>query len=1307
MAPDELDSMDSPRDTTPEQIHVLYVNGDADFADLLAAKLRRLAPRIEVTAVGDARSALERVAESTFDCLVTSYSLPDGTGIDLLRRVESERTLPTILFTGRGSEQIASEATQAGVSDYIPIHANQDSFELLAGRIRTLVDAAHTEAAAERLSDRFQRTLERATDAIYAVDDDWRVEYINEKMAARVDRDPERIVGNTIWEEFPSVVGTELEERYRTAMDTGEPVSFEQRLGDPFDYWVEVRAFPDEDGLTIFSREVTDERERELDLQRSEAVLENVHDVVTVIDEDGEIRFANAAANRLLAGRQSADLTGDRLRDVVGDRIGESDAQAFSQAVASTLDEMESDGGLTGFYDADLQLDVAVGGSERTFDVRLTPFHRHRRSQVLVVARDVTDQSEAQRQLRRERDALRRIQTVMAESDSSAASRIESLLEVGCQTLGLDIGIVSRIRDDDYAVEVVHAPDDDIGVGDRFDLASTYCEEVVGTDAVCAFTDARSDGRETHPAYREFGLESYIGVPLDVDDRRYGTLNFSSPTTRSDPFGALEQTFVELLAQLVSAELSRARDRAELERQEYLFDRVQDIADIGVWEYVPSRDELTWSDGVRRIHGVEDGYEPSIDDGIEFYHPDDREAIADAVETAIGEGDPYDLDLRIVRADGALRDVRAWGEYVEDASRGDASLRGVFQDVTEREAKRREHRALAEEYEALFETSGDAIFILDVDADGDDPSFEFARLSPGYEEQTGLTTAAVRGETPRAVFGEETGANLVANYARCVEEGESISYREEVDTGPAARFWETSLAPVTVDDETVRIVGIARNVTEQVERERDLEATNRRLESLIEATPLTVAEVDADGTIVRWNDEAEAMFGWSREEVVGEQVSPDTTERRDEFLESWRRALGGERIRAAEIQQETKAGDELELLLSVAPIPGPEGEVTSTLAVVEDITEQKRSEARLRALQETAQRLSAAESTEAIGRLAVDAAAEVLDLDITAMWEFDERADALVPTTTTDAAADLIGTPPQFDRGEGLAWAAFEAGDTQVYDDVQAAGDRYNPDTEIESEVLVPLGEYGLMITGSTSPREFSESDVDLFRLLGATVEAALARASREAELHRQNERLGEFASVVAHDLRNPLAVAQGFLDLAAETGDPDHFERVRSAHDRTERLVADLLALARGETEVEDAEAVDLAAVATEAWGYVDTNDASLAVEGPVPTVTGDPGRLTQLFENLFRNAIEHGGRDIAVTVGRVADDGFYVEDDGAGIPPERRDEVLEHGVTSSEEGTGFGLSIVVDIARAHGWAVSVADGADGGARFEFARGA
>lgn len=1288
-----------------DAIHVLYVNGDTDFAELARTKLLTTASGFEVTTAATAETALDRLSTSAIDCVVTSYSLPDGTGINLLERLQSERgELPTVLFTGRGNEQIAGEATRAGISDYIPIRADQDNFGLLARRIRTLVEAARKKSAADRISDRFQRTLERANDAIYAVDDEWRVEYLNEKMAERIDCDPDDVIGTILWEEFPSVAGTEIEDRYRTAMQTGESVSFEQYLGDPFDYWVELRVFPDDDGLTVFSRDITAEREREEKLDRNEAILENIHDIVFVVDEESTIEFANGAARRLISGNQSAQIAGQRLETVVGDRISDADTERFSKAVESTFDEMTGDGGLTGLYDADLQLEITAGSDERTFDVRVTPFQNGASRHVLVVARDVTEQNEAKRQLERERDALRELQTVMAESGVSVETRLEELLKVGCRTLNLEIGIVSHVRGDDYTVESVHAPDAEIEPGDRFDLGSTYCEEVVGTNTVCAFADAVVDGKETHPAYREFELESYIGVPLFVDGDRYGTVNFSSPTTRVAPFGALERTFVELLAELVSAEISRGQNRTELERQEFLFERVQEIADIGVWEYFPATDDLDWSDGVRRIHGVDDDYELSLDDAVDFYHPDDRETITEAVERAVDDGESYDLDLQVVRTDGDVRDVRAWGERVDSTRHDEPLLRGVFQDITERKAQQRAYRELAEEYEALLNTSGDAIFLLDVDTAGGEMSFEFARLSPGYETQTGLTTDEVRGQTPRDVFGDERGAELDANYARCAKKREPISYREELDIGDGARFWDTSLAPVIVNGEIVRVVGIARNVTEQVERERDLETTNQRLESLIEATPLTVMEVDAEGTVTRWNDEAENMFGWSREEVLGEFNPMVPNDQQAEFTSHRQRALSGERIRGKEIQRETKDGEQLDLLLSVAPISDPDGEITSILAVLENITEQKQLEQKLRSLQRTSQCLSRAQTSDEIGDIALEAAVEILGFELTGIWEYSDKTDTLVPLASSAATEELLGELPRLEGGESVAWRAFESSELRIYDDIQAEAGLGGSDTPLKSGLFVPLGEFGLVGVGTTSDRAFSGTDTDLFQILGATVEAAFARASREAELQRQNERLDEFASVVAHDLRNPLSVAIGFLDVVEETGDLGHLSRIESAHDRMERLIDDLLTLARGETTITDTEQTDLVAVTTEAWGYVDTADATLTVTDGVPTVAGDGSRLTQLFENLFRNAIEHGGEDVTITVGQLPDgDGFYVEDDGDGIPPAKREKVFEHGVTTNAGGTGFGLSIVADIAKSHGWTVSVTDGSDGGARFEF----
>ncbi|MFC7075164.1 sensor histidine kinase [Haloarcula halophila] len=210
-------------------------------------------------------------------------------------------------------------------------------------------------------------------------------------------------------------------------------------------------------------------------------------------------------------------------------------------------------------------------------------------------------------------------------------------------------------------------------------------------------------------------------------------------------------------------------------------------------------------------------------------------------------------------------------------------------------------------------------------------------------------------------------------------------------------------------------------------------------------------------------------------------------------------------------------------------------------------------------------------------------------------------------------------------------------------------------------------------------------------------------RRERELEetkqsLEQSNERLDRFASTVSHDLRNPLYVAQGHLELA-ET-ENEHLTAVERAHTRMEVLIEDLLTLARQGDVIEETDAVDLATLAETTWQNVATAEAVLAIETE-QTIRADSSRVEELLENLFRNAVEHGGERVTVTVGEL-DDGFYVADDGPGIPVEEHGDVFDAGYSTATDGTGFGLSIVHEIVEAHGWGISVTDSESGGAQFE-----
>nr|WP_318568158.1 ATP-binding protein [Salinigranum marinum] len=423
-------------------------------------------------------------------------------------------------------------------------------------------------------------------------------------------------------------------------------------------------------------------------------------------------------------------------------------------------------------------------------------------------------------------------------------------------------------------------------------------------------------------------------------------------------------------------------------------------------------------------------------------------------------------------------------------------------------------------------------------------------------------------------------------------------------------------------------------------------------------------------------------------------------------------------------------------------------------------------EERLERLHETTRSLMNAETETEVADVAITTARDVLSHDICGVHLYDPDRDALVPAAASDRTREFLGDRgdlPAFERGESLTFEAFETGETRVYDRVNEARGVMDPTTRVRSELIVPLGDRGVFLAGSSLPAQFDETDVSLAKVLCANVEAALERAEREetlrrqeAELRERNSRLDEFASVVSHDLRNPLNVAQGRLELARDAPSRDaaaeHLDAVTESHDRMEELVADLLTLARQGRGAGDTEAVDVGALARTCWAGLGPGELVVDDE---PTVEADRSRLRELLENLLQNSVEHGstsphsparedsvehgstsnrtavqsgdtvehgssegqrtvdadGTGPTVRIGALraggSDDvdrrGFFVEDDGPGIPEDERETVFEHGYSTDADGTGFGLAIVSAVADAHGWDVRLTEGREGGARFEF----
>jgi len=236
--------------------------------------------------------------------------------------------------------------------------------------------------------------------------------------------------------------------------------------------------------------------------------------------------------------------------------------------------------------------------------------------------------------------------------------------------------------------------------------------------------------------------------------------------------------------------------------------------------------------------------------------------------------------------------------------------------------------------------------------------------------------------------------------------------------------------------------------------------------------------------------------------------------------------------------------------------------------------------------------------------------------------------------------------------------------------------------------------------TGGTDPRG---------RILSLT-DITVQKRQQES-LEAKNEQLERLAGVVSHDLSTPLATAEGLVHLIRADLDSSQSEVNQSladldtVHGRLREFAEGLPALARESTDVKTPTDCNLETMAQDAWNVVETGDLQLAVETTC-TLQADASRFQQAFENLFQNAVDHAVDGSAgattVRIGQLqAGSGFYLEDDGPGIPAARREDMLAFGV-STGSGSGYGLAIVRTIVEAHGWSLSLTDGSDGGVRFE-----
>lgn len=719
-------------------------------------------------------------------------------------------------------------------------------------------------------------------------------------------------------------------------------------------------------------------------------------------------------------------------------------------------------------------------------------------------------------------------------------------------------------------------------------------------------------------------------------------------------------------------------------------------------------------------------------------HPEDRPDHRAFYESLLqGDADRGSLLYRTLDVDDTIRWIRVIVRAIEEA--GHRRLVGLARDVTEEterkheleETRERLNLALTAGNIGIWEwrtTTNEVVWSASLQrlrgAEATDPPRTLGEclelIHP--QDRDRVRAALMEAAEPDGEFGVELRL-----------EAADDSYRWMAFRGEA------------IDEDGNRLLGVVSDITERRRYRRRLEQVQARTRELmhtrtaddtaalaveaaaseLKATAAGYFEPDNEGTLravafadptglfggpptyPRQEDDAVGSFVWQIFEAGEVRYLPDVAA--DEAAPS------GRPVQSAIFVPVGERG----LFIASATEPNAFAEADRALIeiLVTALTEAlerahregklRERESQIEAINELSRDAFAAERPGAVAEIGVRAATEVIGLEVTAIYRVASDGNRLEPAACIDPDGIFEGDPPSLDAGSSLAWETFEHGEPLVFDDVRSEPHVSNPDTRIESEIIVPLGDHGVLMVGSTEPAAFDDQDLTVIEILGQNLTAAFeqvtqkkALAERTERLAVQNERLDEFASIVSHDLRNPLNVATGHLELAREKGDNEHLQAIDTVLERMDVLIGNLLTLARQGESVRSFEPVDLTALASECWRTVATATATLEVTAGA-TIRADQQRCRQLFENLYRNAVQHAGEDVTVRVGRLKG-GFFVEDDGPGIPADRREAVFDSGVSTDANGTGLGLRIVEQIVAEHGWSIEITDSSTGGARFE-----
>jgi PAS domain S-box-containing protein len=295
--------------------------------------------------------------------------------------------------------------------------------------------------------------------------------------------------------------------------------------------------------------------ENELQEQRDFAmrVMNTMGQGLTVVDEKFNYDFVNPAFAQML-GYSLEELSHRSSRDFVHP----DDMAIWDQSV-----KLRKKGKVTNYEWRVLRKD---GHSISVMVTGVPVFNGKKFAGSIAVITDLTERKQTEATLLRNEESLRSLYSITSAQSLNTKEKIQKLLVMGCRYFDLETGIFARVLGDQYIIEEVYATQRKIQSGTVYKLEETFSNEMLKSAEPLAFEKASGTKWEKHPFYKSTGSEAYLGTPVVVEGKVYGTLTYSSTKPHPQLFTPAEKEFLRLTAQWIGSEIERQRYLEQLQR---------------------------------------------------------------------------------------------------------------------------------------------------------------------------------------------------------------------------------------------------------------------------------------------------------------------------------------------------------------------------------------------------------------------------------------------------------------------------------------------------------------------------------------------------------------------------------------------------------------------------------------------------------------------------------------------------------------------------------------------------------------------